>query len=226
LLGLSDQPGELAGYGPITAHVARQHADIAATWHRLITDPLGQLLDHPTRSYHPPPALAAHVTARDNTCRWPGCHRPAHRCHLDHRLPWPKGPTSSSNLGPLCSRDHHLKHRSGWKVEPAQPGEHPATVHWTSRTGRTYTKHPHRHPTSHSDAGIGGGDGGTPGDGGDHNHPTRNTQHHGTGTRGDQTEHGNRSRETTRNLNEGHDPADASTRPAPKSDLDLGPPPF
>jgi hypothetical protein len=183
LLGLSDEPGELAGYGPITASAARLHADVAATWHRLITDPLGQLLDHRRRSYHPPPALAAHVQARDVTCRWPGCHRPARQCHLDHREPWPHGPTSSSNLGPLCAFDHHLKHRSGWVVEGARAGEHPATVHWTSRTGRTYTKHPHRYPVGGTggtnDIGWddswprpGGMDGRTSGDGGYRATPT------------------------------------------------------
>src|SRR5207248_2123178 len=46
LMGLDDQPGDLAGYGPIPAAVAR---DIAAggTWKRLLTDPVsGMLLDY------------------------------------------------------------------------------------------------------------------------------------------------------------------------------------
>jgi hypothetical protein len=46
LLGLSEEPGELAGYGPIPAGVARQIA-ADATWRRLLTDPAsGALLDY------------------------------------------------------------------------------------------------------------------------------------------------------------------------------------
>jgi hypothetical protein len=209
LLGLSQEPGELAGYGPVTASVARQHADVAGIWHRIITDPLGQLLDHPRRSYHPSPALAAHVIARDGTCRWPGCHRPARQCHLDHRQPWPEGPTSSGNLGCLCVFDHHMKHRSGWVVDPARPGEHPATIHWTSRTGRSYTVHPHRYPTG--GAGRGGGTADT---GRDHGGPLRGETVASTnadpGTAWDDR--------PQRDTSSGQD--------EPKSDQDLGPPPF
>ncbi|MGH8836580.1 MAG: hypothetical protein ACRDWG_16525, partial [Actinomycetes bacterium] len=44
LLGLTDIPGELAGYGPITAEVARRIV-AHGTWRRLLTDPAsGQLL--------------------------------------------------------------------------------------------------------------------------------------------------------------------------------------
>jgi hypothetical protein len=39
LLGLTDTPGELAGYGPITAEVARRIA-AHGTWRRLLTDPV------------------------------------------------------------------------------------------------------------------------------------------------------------------------------------------
>ncbi|HEY8827306.1 MAG TPA: DUF222 domain-containing protein, partial [Jatrophihabitantaceae bacterium] len=57
-LGLDDQPGELAGYGPITAATARQVA-AEATWRRLLTDPAtGGLLDYGHTVYDPPQNLA------------------------------------------------------------------------------------------------------------------------------------------------------------------------
>ncbi len=102
LLGLDEQPGELAGYGPIPAAMARQiAADPDATWRRLLTDPVsGVLLDHGVTVYRPPPSLARHVKARDQVCAFPGCRQPAERCDLDHRKRFPDGPTSADNLGP------------------------------------------------------------------------------------------------------------------------------
>lgn len=58
LLGANDQPGELAGYGPIPSAVAR---DLAAggTWRRILTDPAsGRPLDYGTTHYRPPEHLA------------------------------------------------------------------------------------------------------------------------------------------------------------------------
>jgi hypothetical protein len=88
LLGLDYQPGELAGHGPIPASVARRiAADPTGTWHRLITDPTGRLIDYGTTTYRPPADLTRFVTARDQTCTFPGCTRPARRCDLDHEIP-------------------------------------------------------------------------------------------------------------------------------------------
>lgn len=46
---------------------------------------------------------------RDGTCRAPGCTVSAERCDLDHRVPWPTGPTTASNLMALCRRHHRMK---------------------------------------------------------------------------------------------------------------------
>ena len=46
LMGLTEHGAELAGYGPIPAHVARELA-ADGTWRRLLTDPAtGHLLDY------------------------------------------------------------------------------------------------------------------------------------------------------------------------------------
>src|SRR5581483_2137124 len=75
LLGLDDQPGELAGCGPVPPEVARRlAADPSGTWTRLVTDEVGQLVDYGRTVYRPPQDLTDHVIARDRTCRGPGCH--------------------------------------------------------------------------------------------------------------------------------------------------------
>ena len=76
------------------------------------------------------------------TCSFPGCHRPAHRCDLDHVIPWPAGATHPGNLAPLC-REHHLVKTfrtgpQGWTPRVTSDG----SIDWTAPTGHTYTKTP------------------------------------------------------------------------------------
>jgi hypothetical protein len=136
LLGTDDQPGELAGHGPIPAQLARELA-ADATWRRLVTDPLtGAVLDVGTTRYRPPAALAEYVRARDRRCRFPGCRRPGRQCDLDHSVPFPKGPTSHTNLCCLCRRHHRLKTEGGWHVKLDPDGT------WISPTARVYVTTP------------------------------------------------------------------------------------
>lgn len=111
LLGLDNQPGELTGHGPIPAALARElAADPHGTWHRLVTDDLGRLIDYGHTRYRPPARLRDFITARDRECQFPGCHRPGRRCEIDHLHPWADGgPTNQHNLICLCRRHHHLK---------------------------------------------------------------------------------------------------------------------
>ncbi|MDQ2628008.1 MAG: HNH endonuclease, partial [Actinomycetota bacterium] len=92
--------------------------------------------------YRPSAALAAFVRARDMTCRFPGCDRPATRCDIDHAVAFPFGPTHPGNLRCLCRKHHLLKTfwtgASGWHDH-----QHPdGTIDWTSPTGHTYTTRP------------------------------------------------------------------------------------
>lgn len=141
LLGLDQLPGELAGYGPIPADVARELA-AEGTWRRLVTDPVsGALLDYGTTRYRPPPHLAEHVVARDRTCVYPGCRVPAHRCDIDHHVPRSGGgPTSAWNISSLCRSHHRLKHSPGWRVTRRVNG----SVTWRTPTGHGLTRHPAR----------------------------------------------------------------------------------
>ncbi len=138
LAGLDDQPGQLHGYGAITADTVRRLA-ADATWTRLLTDPAtGAVLDVGTTTYSPPAALDRHVRSRDVSCRFPGCRQPADRADLDHTRPYPAGPTSAANLAALCRPDHRLKTLTRWRVE-----QHPdGTLRWTSPTGQRYDTHP------------------------------------------------------------------------------------
>ena len=79
LIGDDEQPGELAGHGPIPASLARHlAADQTGTWRRLVTDPVtGQLLDYGQDTYRPPKDLAAYVIARDQTCTFPSVRHEA-----------------------------------------------------------------------------------------------------------------------------------------------------
>ena len=134
-LGLANNPGQLAGYGPIPANIARQIA-ADGRWKRFVTDPIsGVLLDFGRETYEPPQELQDFLIARDRTCRFPGCRQPAHLADLDHAIPWDKGgKTSAENLGALCRRHHNLKTHKGWNVESNPDG----SCTWTSPAGQTY----------------------------------------------------------------------------------------
>jgi hypothetical protein len=124
LLGLTEDPAFLTGYGPIPAPVARAlAAEDGARWRRLLTDPdTGALLDRGARTYRPSAALRAFLIARDGTCRTPGCSTAAARCDLDHRAPWPHGPTTRDNLEARCRRHHGLKTAKIWTVVAESDG--------------------------------------------------------------------------------------------------------
>jgi hypothetical protein len=143
LTGRDEQPAHLDGYGPIPADMARRLANLpGATRHHVAVDTDGRVLDlavpAPARAYTPPVRIARHVIIRDQHCVMPGCRRRATNSELDHRIPWPTGPTSVQNLQPLCKRHHDLKHRSRWRVERCPDGSY----HWTSPTRHTYRYRP------------------------------------------------------------------------------------
>lgn len=142
LLGLDELPGELAGYGPIPADLARRIAQ-DGTWRRLLTDPVtGVLLDRGDTSYRPGADLTNAVVARDVTCTHPYCGQPAWRCELDHVEPFdPKRPaeeqTTAANLEARCKHHHEQKTSGGWSVR-----RNPDTgdTEWTDPLGITFIR--------------------------------------------------------------------------------------
>jgi len=158
LIGVSEEPADLVGYGPISASVARKIA-AGGAWRRLLTDPItGVVVDVGTTTYRPPSDLLRLVRARDRYCRFPGCSRPALVCDVDHVVPFPHGPTADHNLAVLCRRHHRFKHHdpnadSHPNARPNSPatqhsGPHPmihvtqpspGTLHWRMPSGHEYT---------------------------------------------------------------------------------------
>ncbi|MDZ5079221.1 HNH endonuclease signature motif containing protein, partial [Nesterenkonia sp. HG001] len=67
-----------------------------------------------------PARLRDAITFRDGTCQAPGCDIEVPRCDLDHRLPYPTGPTTGGNLQALCRRHHRLKSHGHLEI-PARP---------------------------------------------------------------------------------------------------------
>jgi len=89
--------------------------------------------------YRPPPSLRHLLRARQATCSFPGCRRPATRCDYDHTIPHDQGGrTCECNLAPLCRRHHRAKQAEGWSLTQPTPG----VMTWTTPSGRSYATGP------------------------------------------------------------------------------------
>lgn len=144
LLGLAENPGELLGYGPIPAGVARDWLGDATTWRRLVTDPVdGHLLDYGPVVRFAPPKLRNYVQARDRLCIFPSCNQPARQTDVDHHPPWQSdgsgGRTAAAETASLCRRHHRLKTSRTWQLE--RDGLNFA---WTGPSGKTWAVPPRR----------------------------------------------------------------------------------
>ncbi|WP_167738513.1 HNH endonuclease signature motif containing protein [Cryobacterium psychrotolerans] len=138
LLGVTEEPGSLDGYGPIDPDTARALAAKCPSAVRILTHPeTGAVLSVGRDRYTIPASLRTMLQVRDGTCRHPGCSRAASRSDIDHGLDWAfGGRTDHNNLAHLCPVSHALKHEAGWKVSQAKDGT--GTLTWTTPTGHTY----------------------------------------------------------------------------------------
>lgn len=79
-------------------------------WHRMVVDPVSDdVLAHDYVGRFAPDILKVALRFLHGTCQGPGCMVPSARCDIDHREPFPEGPTHGDNLGPLCRRHHAQK---------------------------------------------------------------------------------------------------------------------
>jgi hypothetical protein len=128
------------GMNPMSMVEAREIAGTATCFHRLLTDPItGHALTVDTRK--PTAEMRRFLQARDQTCIFPGCRRPAPQSELDHTRPWAAGgKTSVNNMAHLCVRHHTLKHQKPWRCRHKGNGE----IEWIPPYGETITVEPAR----------------------------------------------------------------------------------
>jgi len=148
LLGATDEPAVLDGFGPIPASMARRLvADGADSFYRVLVDPRdGAPLEIGRKNYRLTEAIKRWIRMRDTKCTFPGCTNRTPDNETDHLQAWQHGGTTgTSNLAQLCPKHHRLKHHSQWTPDPANKNEPPG---WTSPTGRHYNpEHPDPEPT-------------------------------------------------------------------------------
>ena len=136
LARLDDNPGHLAGMGPVIADINRQVAaeQVDGEWIYTVTHN-GKPVATGTTKRRPTTAMQAHIRAAYPTCVVPGCRMPSVDCDIDHRRPWVQGgATCNHNLGPLCRHHHTIKTLTRWKLDRIDDGAHT----WTSPLGHTY----------------------------------------------------------------------------------------
>ncbi|WP_426224980.1 DUF222 domain-containing protein [Pseudarthrobacter sp. DSP2-3-2b1] len=138
LLGITDEPADLDGYGPIPITMARRLiAEGAESFHRVLIDPRdGAPLEIGRTSYRVTKAQRQWLRMRDGKCPFPGCSNHSLDNEADHLLAWAHGGTTGvSNLSQPCPRHHRLRHTGGWTPGPATKDHPPG---WISPTGRHY----------------------------------------------------------------------------------------
>ncbi len=141
LARLNDDPGDLAGYGPVISDIARQVAENSdrAHWQFRVTDPdSGQPLHMGvTRKRRHNTHQKRQIQLRDLVCATPGCRMPATECDIDHTKTWAEtGITTIDESGPSCRHDHVCRHKFDWTYRRLPDGDYL----WTSRLGTRYTK--------------------------------------------------------------------------------------
>ena len=136
-LGRSQEQADLAGYGPMSGAVAKRLAAEAASFVRVLTDPVtGLRLSMDRTARLAPTDMRRWVQSRDDTCRFPACVRPAHLCDLDHVLGWQQlGVTDTDNRVALCRSDHIAKTLRLWREQLDADG----TVDWENPGGAVFT---------------------------------------------------------------------------------------
>ncbi len=151
LLGLHDNPAELAGYGPLPAPLARTLA-ADGRWRRMILEPqTGALIDLGHTSYQPTAELARYVKTRDRTCIFPTVQ--PHRRTLRHRPhpplqppPPPRRPHRPGQPAPPLRQPPHPQTQNPLDP-PRQPHHRPH--HLDQPTRQEIHRHPHRPPQHH-----------------------------------------------------------------------------
>ena len=140
LLGLTDAPGEIEGFGTLDPELVRALA-VDAEWVRWVTDPVGDyLIDSGTKRF-PGARLARFLRDREGRCKHPSCGVRARNCDADHLPAFSAGGrTAATGMSPTCPRHNRHRDASRWHIEqegPADPYGAPEPT-WISPLGRRY----------------------------------------------------------------------------------------
>ncbi|MEL6891685.1 MAG: DUF222 domain-containing protein [Actinomycetota bacterium] len=126
-----EQLVEGAGAGTVDTHLDRDVVSAEsirrlacdAGVHRLVTSPLGTVIDHGRERRVVSDTQFDRLHLRDHGCRWPGCAVPAGGCDAHHADHWlAEGETVDENLVLLCWHHHHTLHEDGWSMKPLGAG--------------------------------------------------------------------------------------------------------
>lgn len=138
LLGLAGAPAADMEFSlPISAAtVERLACDCSVT--RVLLDSESTVIDvGRSKRVVSGPARRA-LNARDGSCRWPGCDRPASWSAAHHVVHWTHGGTTDlDNLVLLCHRHHRMVHEGKWQLVRLDDGRLltvPPTVTFGPRT--------------------------------------------------------------------------------------------
>jgi hypothetical protein len=143
LLGKSEQPPVLHGYGPIDPATAAKLFHDAPAFRRAGTDPIsGALLNLDRGKYRPTKAQRQWLTIKYGSCARPGCDRSASMADIDHVKEWVRdhGPSNIDNLIPLCTPDHRLKTLSKIRLNKTQDPDGTDHITVNTPTGLTATR--------------------------------------------------------------------------------------
>jgi hypothetical protein len=140
LLGKSEMPGTLEGYGPIDPATARDLAAHAPSFTRILVHPVSSaILDYDRTTYAVPADLKTVLRVRDEHCRTIGCSRPPSETDQDHTKEWQDGgKTALDNLTLQCRPHHRVKTHTRVRLRTLAGGE----LEMTTPSGRVYLTRP------------------------------------------------------------------------------------
>lgn len=123
--------------GTVIPHASLERLLCDCTFHRVLTDAAGTILDYGRAVRTAPPNLFNAVVVRDRHCRF--CDRPPQWCEAHHVEWWENGGlTALNNLILVCSRHHHLIHRQKWRLRLEPDG----VLHVETPDGRSWISYP------------------------------------------------------------------------------------
>jgi hypothetical protein len=136
LIGRSDAPAVLEGYGPIDIETAKRLLGAANSFFRVFTDPIsGMVKDIGRKRYRPTAEMRTFLGIVDGGGRGPNSDRPPGQTQIDHVVPYrqrlARGRTALDNLVLLATKDHRIKTSGLWEIELRPDRD----VVWTSFFG-------------------------------------------------------------------------------------------